>query len=150
MSTTAARGVVRASLSSSVSRALGWIVAAAWRSRFVPQDGAHPAWCSRPAEGCRGTHAKAWLDNPARDVSESSWYLSAVLPIGADESAEPRIVGALMQRSVGWFASPKDGSTSVSTALELDLEEARVLALDLLRVVREVEAGVALRRDVQA
>lgn len=143
MSATTTHAPSSARLSSTFSRAFGWVVAAAWRSRFVPQDGEHPAWCSRPAEGCSGAHAKPWLDG--RGYSEemwSTWYLSATLPVGADDATEPRITGALMQRQVGWFAVKPDDSTSVATALELTLQDARQFALDLLQAVYEVEAGI--------
>jgi hypothetical protein len=139
VSTTTAHGVARASLASKAVRALGWVVAAAWRSRFVPQDGEHPAWCCRPAEGCQGVHERGY-ETGSGYLNGSTWHLSAMLPIGADEEVvSPRIVGALFQREADWGLADAERTSagSLLASLELSVDDARTFALDLLRTVRE-------------
>lgn len=144
MSATTAHQVDRETLASKAVRALGWVVAAAWRSRWVPQEGEHPGWCDRPAEGCRGTHDRWWVTGRGYD-NGSTWHIGAMLAIGADEDEAPRIVGALAQRESDWCygGTGERASTGALIArLELSVEDARLFAYDMLRTVDAIEAGV--------
>lgn len=147
--TPAIRG--RKPLSATVARGLAAFIAAAWRSRTVPQDGEHPLWCSRPAAGCTGSHERGY-DHGTGYENGSIWFLSASLPIEADEDEAPRIVGSLVQREADRFHRDKGerlDTGSLVARLELSVEDARLFAYDLLKTAHALEAGVPRKRQDQ-